>query len=37
MLSVVASIFNPLGLVSPITITGMMLFQDANRLKIGWK
>ena len=37
MLSVVASIFNPLGLVSPITITGMMLFQDATRLKIGWK
>ena len=32
MLSVVASIFNPLGLVSPITITGMMLFQDVNRL-----
>ena len=23
--------------MSPITITGMMLFQDANRLKMCWK
>ena len=34
MLSVVASIFDPLGFVSPVTITGMMLFQEANKLKV---
>ena len=37
MLSVVTSIFNPLGLVSQITISSMMLFQDVNRLEFGWK
>ena len=37
MLAVIASIFNPIGPVSPTTITGMMLFHDANRLQIGWK
>ena len=37
MLSVVASIFDPLGFVSPVTITGMMLFQEANKLKVKWK
>ncbi len=37
LLSIVASIFDPLGLVAPITITGMMIFQQANRIKINWK
>ena len=37
MLSIVASIFDPLGLICPVTVTGMMLFQQANRLKINWK
>ena len=33
MLSVVAFLSNPLGLVSPITITDMMLFQLENWLE----
>ena len=37
MLSIVASIFDPLGFVCPVTIVGMMLFQEANRMKVGWK
>ena len=37
MLSIVASIFDPLGLICPVTVTGMMHFQQANRLKINWK
>ena len=37
MLSIVASVFDPLGFIAPITITGMMLFQNANRLKVGWQ
>ena len=36
MLSIVASIFDPLGLISPILITGKVLFQDATRLKLSW-
>ena len=38
MLSIVASIFDPLRFVCPVTIIGMMmLFQEANRMKVGWK
>ena len=37
MLSIIVSIFDPLGFVRPVTISGLMLFQDANRMKIGWK
>ena len=37
MLSIVAAIFYPLGLMAPITVTGMMLFQQANKLKINWR
>ena len=37
MLSRVASVFDPLGLVSPVTITGMLLFQEATRLRLGWR
>ena len=36
MLSTIASMYDPLGLVSPWVITGKMLFQDATRLKLDW-
>ena len=36
MLSTIASMYDPLGLVSPCIITGRMLFQEATRLKLGW-
>ena len=36
MLSVVASMYDPLGLVSPCIITGRMLFQEATRLQLKW-
>lgn len=36
MLSSVASMFDPLGLVSPVLVTGKMLFQEATRLKLHW-
>ena len=37
MLKVIASRYDPLGLVSPCVVTGRMLFQEATRLKIGWE
>ena len=37
MLSVIASMYDPLGLVSPCVVVGKMLFQDATRLKLGWR
>ena len=37
MLSIVATISDPFGLISPITVTGIMLFQQANKLKINWR
>ena len=37
MLKVIASMYDPLGLVSPCVVTGRMLFQEATRLKIGWE
>ena len=36
MLSIVASMYDPLGLISPCVILGKMLFQDATRLKLSW-
>ena len=36
LLQRVASIFDPLGLVCPVTITGKILLQDAWRLSGGW-
>ena len=36
MLSTVSSLFDPLGLVTPILIPGKLLFQEATRLKLSW-
>ena len=36
MLSFVASVFDPLGLISPITVWGRVLLQRAAILKLGW-
>jgi len=36
ILSIVSSIFDPLGFVNPIVISGRMLFQDVVRLKLDW-
>ena len=36
MLSSVASMYDPLGLVSPCVMIGKMLFQDATRLRLDW-
>ena len=36
MLSVVSSIYDPLGLINPLIITGKLLFQEATRFKLSW-
>ena len=36
MLSFVSSMYDPLGLVSPIVILGKLLFQEATRLQMSW-
>ncbi|KAL8598023.1 hypothetical protein ACOMHN_011448 [Nucella lapillus] len=36
ILSTVASIFDPLGLISPITLKGRMILQEACRSDLGW-
>lgn len=36
ILSLVSSVFDPLGLVSPIIIGGKLILQDATRLKLPW-
>ena len=36
LLSRVSSMFDPLGLVSPITVSGRLIFQEATRSKLGW-
>ena len=35
-LKLLAGIFDPLGIIGPVTVTAKMLFQDACRVKIGW-
>ncbi|XP_013381171.1 uncharacterized protein LOC106152206 [Lingula anatina] len=36
MLSVVASMYDPLGLIVPVVLHGKLLFQEATRLKLDW-
>ena len=36
LLSCVSSLYDPLGLVIPVIITGRMLFQEATRLRLKW-
>ena len=36
MLSSVSSLYDPLGLLSPVLIVGKIIFQDATRLALGW-
>ena len=36
ILSVTSSIFDPLGFVNPIVVSGRLLFQEAVKQKIGW-
>ena len=36
MLKIVASVFDPLGLICPIIVQGRLLFQEANRSCKGW-
>ncbi|KAJ8019307.1 hypothetical protein HOLleu_42169 [Holothuria leucospilota] len=36
MLSIVASIFDPLGLIGPLVMTGKLLFQEATARKLSW-
>lgn len=36
MLSTLSSMFDPLGLISPVVVRGKILFQDATRLKTHW-
>ena len=36
MLSVISSVYDPLGLVSPTLVLGKVLFQEATRMKLEW-
>lgn len=36
MLSTISSLFDPLGLVSPVLMPGKVLLQDVTRLKLAW-
>ena len=36
VLSQVSSMYDPLGLISPVVLKGRMVFQDLCRLKVGW-
>ena len=36
ILSLTSSLYDPLGLISPIVIQGRMLFQESTRLKLDW-
>ena len=36
ILSIVSSVYDPLGMISPLIIYGRILFQESNRLKLNW-
>jgi len=36
MLSMVSSLYDPLGLIAPVLVVGRRLFQDVTRLNLGW-
>ena len=36
ILSVLASLFDPHGILSPVGVTAKILFQDLCKLKVGW-
>ena len=36
MLSTIASMYDPLGLVSPTAVVGKIIFQEATRIKLDW-
>ena len=36
ILSLVSSLYDPLGLIAPIIVVGRMIFQQVTKLKIGW-
>ena len=36
MLSIISSVFDPLGLVGPLVLTGKLLFQEATRIRLDW-
>ena len=36
ILSIVSSIYDPLGLIGPLLLPGKLIFQDATRLKLAW-
>jgi len=36
MLSCIAAIYDPLGLMTPLIISGKLLFQDVSRMQLGW-
>ena len=36
LISAVSSMFDPLGLISPIILTGKLIFQEATRQKLSW-
>ena len=36
ILSVISSLYDPLGMVAPFALTGKMILQDCCRLKLGW-
>ena len=36
MLSRISSMYDPLGIASPVVIQGKMLFQESTRLSLAW-
>jgi hypothetical protein len=36
ILKITSSVFDPLGLISPILLTGKLIFQDVTRLQLAW-
>ena len=37
LLSSLATVFDPLGLMAPLMIRGKLIFQETTRMKLGWK